>query len=68
MPLFNLILNIPQEYKNIINKYIEILSIAIIYIILIDADSRSSIIDKIMYIMLGITFYHLIVKKVLKVS
>ena len=68
MPLFNLLLNIPQEYKTIINKYIEILSIAIVYIILIESDTKSSILDKIIYIMLGFTFYNLIVKKVIKIS
>ena len=41
MPLFNLVLNIPQEYKTIVNKYIEILSIAIIYIILTETESGS---------------------------
>lgn len=68
MPLFDLLLNIPQEYKTIINKYIEILSIAIIYIVLIESDPRASILDKIVYGMLGFTFYNLIVKKVIKIT
>lgn len=68
MPLFNLFFNIPQEYKTIINKYIEILSIAIVYIVLIESDPKSSILDQVMYVMLGFTFYNLIVKKIVKIT
>lgn len=68
MPLFDLKFNIPVEYKKIINKYIEILAIAIIYVIMIDSDPRASIIDKILYIMLGYAFYTMIVQKIIKIS
>ena len=70
MPLFNLVLNIPQEYKTIVNKYIEILSIAIIYIILTETESgsKSSVLDQIIYISLGYTFHYLIVKKLVRVT
>lgn len=68
MPLFDLQLNIPTEYKTIINKYIEILAIAIIYIILIESDSKPSLLDKVIYLTLGITFYNLIIKKLVKIT
>jgi len=68
MPLFDLFLNIPQDYKTIVNKYIEILSIAIIYILLLESDSNTSVLDRILYIMLGYTFYNLIVKKLVRIS
>ena len=68
MALFNLdFAKISEEYKIIINKYIEILSIALIYIILMDTDSRPSIVDQAMYIALGVSFYYLVVKKIVKI-
>lgn len=68
MALFDLELNIIQEYKNIINKYIEILSVAIIFIILIEFDTKPSLLDKVLYLTLGVTFYCLIVKKLVKIT
>ena len=68
MPLFELLLNIPKEYKTIVNKYIEILSIAIIYILLVESDSRSSLLDRIIYITLGFTFHNLVVRKIIQVT
>lgn len=68
MPLFELELNIPKDYKAILNKYLEIIAIAIIYIFLMEADPKSTILDKTLYIVLGITFYYLIVKKIVKIT
>ena len=68
MPLFNLELNIPKEYKYIINKYIEILAIVIIYIILMDSDPRSSLIDRATYLMLWVTFHTLVVEKLVAIT
>ena len=68
MPLFNLELPICDEYKIIINKYIEILSIALIYIILMDSDGRPNLADQAIYIALGVSFYYLVVKKIIKIS
>jgi hypothetical protein len=67
MPLFELQLNIPKEYKTIINKYIEILAIAIIYIVCADSDPKATLLDKTLYIILGYAFYFLIIKKVIKI-
>lgn len=68
MPLFELELNIPKEYKIIINKYLEVLAIAIIYIICMDTDPKATLLDKTLYISLGFTFYFLIVKKIIKIT
>lgn len=68
MPLFNLNLKIPDEYKMILNKYIEIISIAIIFIILMDADKRPSLLDQALYLILGVSFYYLIIRKVIRIT
>ena len=67
MALFNLQLNIPEDYKKIINKYLEILAIAMIYIICMDADSKPTLLDQTLYIALGIGFHCLIVQKIIKI-
>lgn len=64
MSLFELKLNIPEEYKILINKYLEILAIAFIYIICVESDSKATLLDKTLYLTLGIAFYYLIVKKI----
>ena len=65
MCLFELELNIPEEYKIIIQKYIEILAIAFIYIICVESDNKATLLDKTLYLALGVAFYYLIVKKIL---
>ena len=67
MALFDLILNIPDEYKILINKYLEILAIAIVFVIMNDVDPRASLFDKALYIMVGEALYILVVKKIIKI-
>lgn len=65
MCLFELELNIPEEYKIILRKYIEILAIALIYITCVESDNKASLLDKTLYLVLGVAFYYLIVKKII---
>ena len=68
MPIFNIQLKIPEEYKFMINKFIEILAIAVIFVILMDSDPRASLIDKSIYLILGVAFHTLVVNKIIKIS
>ena len=68
MCLFELELNIPEEYKNIIKQYLQILAIAFIFIICSETDSKATLLDKTLYLCLGIAFYHLIVKKLVNIT
>ena len=67
MPLFDLEFKIPEEYKIILNKYIEILAIAVIYIICMDTDPKATLLDKTLYITLGFSFYYLIIQKIVRI-
>ena len=65
MCLFEFEFNIPEEYKILINKYLEIISIALIYIICVESDNKATLLDKTLYLFLGVAFYYLIVNKII---
>ena len=67
MPVFELTLNIDQEYKKIIDQYLFILT-SLIFMILLEPVDEFNAITLLLYNILGMIFYNLVVKQIILIK
>jgi len=73
MALFTLDLDIQEEYKNMLKDILKMLSILIVSVILQTASSNKNflsedIFDIIMYVLIGLMFFHLVLQKIVSIE
>ena len=67
MALFELNLDIDKTYKSMIEQYLMILS-SFIFLVMLEPLNQFNAISMMFYIILGMMFYHLIIKQVIKIN
>ena len=67
MALFELVLDIPQAYKDMINQYLALISTYLFMIILEPLD-KFNVVSMLFYNLLGMLFYNLVIKELVVIK